>query len=172
MIRPVQCTLLPQKHLATYSNTSSPSACYHVIKDTIIHEFQSKVLKEEWEKHQKHLIIQGSKLRSESHRVMEDIDKQMNEFRIRDSLQQQQLDERAEDLQAKFADINTELQFDANRIDRKLASMIFKGETEPPCLGSRTKVALCFQDAKGSSCDDYLKELERCVKETVVFKKQ
>lgn len=127
-----------------------PLQC-HDIKDTIANDF---------------------KRRSDEYNAKKVVDDGSQTFREQDSIRQQQLDERVEDLQARFSDIDYALQFDANRIDRKLATVIFKGETQPPCLGSRTKVAICFQDAKGSNCDDYVKELERCVKETVVFKNQ
>ncbi len=144
----------------------------HDFKGTIFHELQRTVLNETWEKYQKSLIAKGNQRRSDEFRAKEDLDQRLNMFRQNDSIRQQQLDERTEDLQARFSDISTALQFDTNRIDQKLASMIFKGEAEAPCLASRTKVAVCFRDAKGSSCDDYVKELERCVKETVVLKKQ
>lgn len=144
--------------------------CYD-LKGTIFNELKSTVLKETWEKYQKSLIAKGNQRRSDEFRAKEDLDQHLNMFRQNDSIRQQQLDERAEDLQAKFSDVSTALQFDTSRIEQKLTSIIFKGETEAPCLSSRTKVAVCFRDAKGSSCDDYVKELERCVKETVVLKK-
>jgi len=150
---------------------SYPEPHTHLFLGRILQDFQSKVLKDEWEKHQKYMIAKGNKRRLEEFHTKEALDQQINNFRQQDGIRQSQLDERIDDLQAKFSDISTALQFDANRIDQKLASMSFKGETEAPCLGQRTNVTLCLQDKKGN-CDAFIKSLEKCVGETVVFKQQ
>jgi hypothetical protein len=124
--------------MLSYSFTHS-NVCIKII-DRILHEFQSKVLKEEWEEHQKYMIAKKDK-------------------------------RRLEEFHAKFSDINTALQFDVNRIDRKLVSITFKGETEAACLGQRTNVALCFKSKAGDKCDEYIKALEKCFGDAVVLKK-
>ena len=138
----------------------------------ILQDFQSKALKAEWEKHQKYMIAKGNDRRLEEFRLKENLDQRLNSFRQQDSIRQQQLDDRIDDLQAKFADVSTALQFDTNRIDQKLSSMNFKGETRSSCLAPRTRLAKCFNVDRGIGCDDIIKELERCVEETVVFKRQ
>jgi hypothetical protein len=153
-------------HSFTHSNVCN------ILVGRILHEFQSKVLKEEWEEHQKYMIAKADKRRLEEYRSKEKLDRKLDTFRQQNSIRDGQLDNLTDDFQAKFSDINTALQFDANRIDRKLVSMSFKGETEAPCLGQRTNVAICFQHKTGDNCDEYIKALEKCVGEAVVLKKK
>jgi hypothetical protein len=155
--------------MLSYSFTHS-NVCIKII-DRILHEFQSKVLKEEWEEHQKYMIAKKDKRRLEEFHAQEKLDQDIKSFRQQNSVREGHLDNLMDDLQAKFSDINTALQFDVNRIDRKLVSITFKGETEAACLGQRTNVALCFKSKAGDKCDEYIKALEKCFGDAVVLKK-
>lgn len=143
-----------------------------VIVGRILHEFQSTVLKEEWEEYQKYMIAKTNNRRLDEFHSKEKLDKAIQTFRQQNSLRDGQLDNLVDDLQAKFSDVNIALQFDANRIDRDLVSMACKGETEAPCLGQRTNVALCLKTKTGDRCDEYIKALEKCVGDAVVLNKQ
>jgi hypothetical protein len=129
-------------------------------------------LKEEWEKHQKFLLARGNKRRLEEFETKNALDQRLETFRQQDSIRQSQLDERIDGLRAKFSDLSTAMEFDANRMDQKLSSMNFKKENEAPCLESRTNIAMCLSDKSRSNCDAFMQALEKCVGDTVVNKQQ
>jgi hypothetical protein len=106
------------------------------------------------------MIAKKDKRSLEEFHAQEKLDQDIKSFRQQNSVREGHLDNLMDHLQAKFSDINTALQFDVNRIDRKLVSITFKGETEAACLGQRTNVALCFKSKAGDKCDEYIKALE------------
>lgn len=133
----------------------------------ILGDFQSKVLKEEWEKHQKYMIAKGNQRRLQEYQKKEQLDQQVEQFRAQDSARQSQLDQRMDDLQAKFSDSATAFKFDAQRLDQTLASISVKEEMEAPCLGPRTNVTVCLSSESKRDCSDFVLALEKCVGEKV-----
>jgi hypothetical protein len=137
-----------------------------------LHEFDSKVLKDEWEEHQKYLIAKLDSRRLHDYETKMQLKHQLQSLREQDLLRQRVLDERIDAAQAQFSDLSVALQYDTDRIDQKLASISFKQNTEAPCLGPRTHVANCLQSQKGvKQCENYIRELQTCVEQIVVLKK-
>mmetsp|Transcript_9290 Transcript_9290/g.10270 ORF Transcript_9290/g.10270 Transcript_9290/m.10270 type:complete len:174 (-) Transcript_9290:81-602(-) len=142
------------------------------LQSKIMQEFQSKLLQDEWEKHQKYVIAKGNKRRLEEFQTKEYIVQKLNEFRPQNDLQQSQLDQRIDELRAKFSDITTASKFDAARLHERMTSQkIFAGET--PCLIDRTNVTLCLSENHGkesNKCNDFITALENCAQRTIVTK--
>lgn len=159
-----------EKQESTPEETVSGVFLSDELQNRILQDFQSKVLKEEWEKHQKYMIAKGNERRLEEFQKMEVIEQQLNSFHPQNELVQSQLDQRIDELQAKFSDISTAAKFDADRMEKKLTSKKFQA-SESPCLMARTNVSMCLPEKQGSNdCSDFIRALEKCVQDTIVTK--
>jgi vacuolar-type H+-ATPase subunit I/STV1 len=116
------------------------------------------------------MIAKGNKRRLQEFQIKEAIDQQFKQFRQQNDLIQSQLDERIDEINARFSDLKNAAEFDANRLDKKLAAIRVNTQ-EAPCLGPRTSITLCLSEKGPAECDDFIKALEKCVTEAVVFQK-
>ena len=95
---------------------------FHYI-DKILQDFQSTVLKEEWEKRQKYILARNSKRRQADFEFQEALKERMAAVRKQQTAVQSQLDEKAATLQARFADVSIGMQHDAARLEKENLSI-------------------------------------------------
>jgi len=91
--------------------------------DKILQDFQSTVLKEEWEKRQKYLMAKNNQRRMEDFQFQEALKERMAAVRQQQTAVNAQLDEKAEALQARFANVSVALQHDADRLEKENLSI-------------------------------------------------
>lgn len=116
------------------------------------------------------MIAKGNEKRLEEFQQMEVIEQQLNAFRPQNDLLQSQLDQRIDELQAKFSDISTAAKFDADSMEKKLTGKKFQA-SETPCLMPRTNLIMCLSKKQGlDACSGFIKSLEVCAKEAIVTK--
>mmetsp|Transcript_18181 Transcript_18181/g.26916 ORF Transcript_18181/g.26916 Transcript_18181/m.26916 type:complete len:118 (-) Transcript_18181:368-721(-) len=116
------------------------------------------------------MIAKGNERRLEEFQKMEAIEQHLNGFRPQNEMLHSQLDQRIDELQAKFSDISTAAKFDAESLEKKLTSRKFQS-SEAPCLMARTNIAMCLSDKQGlNDCSDFIRALEKCVQDTIVTK--
>lgn len=98
-------------------------ALFTCFADKILQDFQSTVLKEEWEKRQKYLLAKNNKRLMSDYEFQEALKERMTAVRQQQAAVHKQLDEKAEALQARFADISIGLQHDADRLEKENLSI-------------------------------------------------
>jgi hypothetical protein len=94
---------------------------FFLLPDKILQDFQSTVIKEEWEKRQKYLLAKNNKRRMEDFQFQEALKERMAAVRQQQATVQSQLDEKAESLQAQFADTSVGMKHDADRLAESLS---------------------------------------------------
>jgi predicted RNA-binding protein with EMAP domain len=137
--------------------------------DKILQDFESSVLKEEWEKRQKMIMAKTNERRLQDFQFQEALKERMAAIRQHHAQVQESLDERTEALQARFADVAVELQHDAARLrDQYLSPQ--PDSSQPSCLDVRTKLATCFKQNVNNSkiCDDYVEALNVCMQKRLL----
>jgi hypothetical protein len=87
--------------------------------DKIVQDFQSTVLKDEWEKRQKYLLARNNKRRLEDLQHQEAHKQQQELFQKENEALQGRLDERTDTLLARFADSTIALQHDTARLEKE-----------------------------------------------------
>lgn len=93
------------------------------LKDKILQDFQSTVLKEEWEKRQKFLLAKNNQRRLDDYQFQEALKERMAVVRQQQASIQSQLDEKTQALQARFADVSIGAQHDAERLEKENLSI-------------------------------------------------
>ena len=84
---------------------------------------------------------------------------------------QPELDAKVDSANARFADLQVELQYEVDRVEKKVGQGGPKGAdgAAAPCVALRANLAACFREADDvRKCDGYIDALERCVKVEVV----
>ena len=138
----------------------------------VMNEFQSKHLKEEWEKRQRAILASRNKRIAEDERRRVGLEQELNVFRAQNADVQAKLDAKIDSASARFADLQVELRYEADRVEKKLGQGGPRGAAggaAPPCVELRSELAACFREADDvRRCDGYVEALERCVKVEVV----
>lgn len=136
----------------------------------VMNEFQSKHLKEEWEKRQRAILASRNERIAEDERRRVGLEQELNVFRAQNADVQSKLDAKIDSASARFADLQVELQYEADRVEKKLGQSGPKGAGgAAPCVEVRSELAACFREANDvRRCDGYVEALERCVKVEVV----
>jgi exonuclease VII large subunit len=140
--------------------------------DKILQDFQSSVLKQEWEKRQKLILAKSNERRLADYQFQEALKERMQHIRQHHAQIQQRLDEKTEALQARFADVTVELQHDAARLREQHLSSSSKQPTgsQPGCVDVRTKLATCYEENVSNSkiCDGYVEALNVCMQKRLL----
>ena len=148
------CTFAPQHNVAKVMN-----------------EFQSKHLKEEWEKRQRAILASRNERIAEDERRRVGLEQELSMFRAQNADVQAKLDAKIDSASSRFADLQVELQYEVDRVEKKLGQGGPKGAggAAAPCVELRSELAACFREvADVRRCDGYVEALERCVKVEVV----
>ena len=157
----------------TISCSYPPIKNKHTTTDRIVSDFQSRVLAKEWEKHQKLLLARTNKRRLEDYNTKEGVRERMESLRHQYEAHQLPVNERIDFLRATFADSQTAAIFETNQLEQKYLTNEQQQQTtsssdgKPPCWQSRTNVAVCLQKQNAAACDDFIKAMELCVRDTV-----
>lgn len=106
-----------------FLNTVLMHARSSLIVDKILQDFQSTVLKEEWENRQKYLLAKNSKRRQADFEFQEALKARMEAVRQQQTAVQSQLDEKAQALQARFTSVSIDLQDDVARFEKENLSI-------------------------------------------------
>lgn len=81
------------------------------------------MIKQEWEKRQQYFLAKNSQRRLGDLEFQEALNQRMAAVRQQQASVQKQLDEKAEALQARFADISIGLQHDADKLEKENLSI-------------------------------------------------
>mmetsp|Transcript_22005 Transcript_22005/g.47956 ORF Transcript_22005/g.47956 Transcript_22005/m.47956 type:complete len:167 (-) Transcript_22005:125-625(-) len=142
------------------------------LQSKVMADFQSAHLKEEWENRQRAILAARSERIAEDERRRAGLEAELKLFRVRNAETQAKLDAKIDDASARFADLQIELKYDVDRLEKKLGSgPKVKGSDDAaaPCLTLRSDLAACFRDADDvRKCDGFVEALERCVRMEVV----
>ena len=137
----------------------------------VMNDFQSKHLKEEWENRQRAILASRNERIAEDERRRVGLEQELNVFRARNAETQAKLDAKIDSASARFADLQVELQYEVDRVEKKVGQGGPKGAdgAATPCVSLRADLAACFREADDvRKCDEYIDALERCVKVEVV----
>lgn len=126
----------------------------------VLQDFQSKVLKGEWEKRQKYMMARGNQRRIEDLKREEALKEHMENFRAQNEKVHRQLDERIDKQQNRFSDTKFAMNYDLKRMGNSYSNREF--EESKPCLTQRTSVAVCFKNDP-KLCGDFMEALDQCV---------
>ena len=133
-------------------------------------DFQSTHLKEEWENRQRAILAARSERIAKDEERRAGLEAELNLFRARNADTQSKLDARIDAASARFADLEVEMKYDIDRLEKKIGSgpKITDGKAAP-CLTLRSDLASCFREADDvRKCDGFMEALERCVRMEVV----
>jgi hypothetical protein len=135
------------------------------LQKKILQDFQSTVIKQEWEKRQQYFLAKNSQRRLGDLEFQEALNQRMAAVRQQQASVQKQLDEKAEALQARFADISIGLKHDADKLEKENLSIQPRTGSSQPCLNVRKKLASCYKRNQGepSNCDALVNELGACI---------
>lgn len=136
------------------------------VSDEALKDFQSTVLKEEWEKRQQYLLARGNKRRMEDLKRKEELKQHMEQFRLQNDVVQAQLDESRDQLMARFADQSVEMEHTIKKLEQSHANKM-KFEEKKPCLQERANLSVCFKNDP-EACSDFVEALDHCVTKTLV----
>lgn len=138
------------------------------LQKKVIHDFQSVVLKEEWEKRQKSILAQNNKRVMAAEKRKADLEQKLEAWRNHDKKLHEKLDTKIDELNSRFADSAVELKYDTDRLEKKIGQGPKFG-TGNACLNARADLANCYKNsADPLACDEFIEALERCVKKTVL----
>ena len=155
-----------------FKYSSSLVVCYHMRPTAkVMNDFQSKHLKEEWENRQRAILASRNERIAEDERRRVGLEQELNVFRARNAETQAKLDAKVDSANARFADLQVELQYEVDRVEKKVGQGGPKGAdgAAAPCVTLRADLAACFREADDvRKCDGYIEALERCVKVEVV----
>ena len=165
--------VVPVMHLYRFAfKCLSSLVCCHIQPTAkVMSDFQSKHLKEEWENRQRSILASRNKRIAEDERRRIGLEHELNVFRARNAETQAKLDAKIDSSSARFADLEVELQFEVDRVEKKVGQGGPKGAdgAVAPCVALRADLASCFREADDvRKCDGYIEAMERCVKVEVV----
>mmetsp|Transcript_16759 Transcript_16759/g.23662 ORF Transcript_16759/g.23662 Transcript_16759/m.23662 type:complete len:172 (-) Transcript_16759:188-703(-) len=154
------------------SSSGSGTSLSPGLQTKVIEDFQSTVLKEEWEKRQKYVLARGNERKIKELQRQEQLEQQMTAFQEQNKKVQDQLDNKIDATKAQFVDTMVEMQHDAKRLEDTYTSKNKKFQQEQPCTFERANLTVCLNgSSKGTSptqCDDLMEAMDRCVKRSLV----
>lgn len=136
-------------------------------------DFQNKHLREEWEKRQRAILAASSKRLAEDEAARQQLDAELALFRAKNAEVQGKLDQQIDASASRFADLQVELKFDCERLDRSLAAAGGNGSAQTgegnQCLDARANLAACLRQAEDvRKCDGFVEVMEACIKKQVL----
>mmetsp|Transcript_22604 Transcript_22604/g.31562 ORF Transcript_22604/g.31562 Transcript_22604/m.31562 type:complete len:167 (+) Transcript_22604:127-627(+) len=141
------------------------------LQSKVVEDFQSTVLKEEWEKRQKYLLARGNERKINELQRQEHLEQQMEAFQEQNAKVQEQLDAQMDTSKARFADMIVEMQHDAKRLEDTYVHGSNKNQKQQPCTFERANLTVCLKNTESSSpsaCDELMEAMDRCVKRSLV----
>lgn len=148
--------------------TSSGVFLSNQLQADIVQSFQSEALQTQWEK------LQAKILTNHRERITQDeirkaqVQEEIQKWRKHNDAVHASLDQKLDELRAKFTDAKVAITYDVEKLEGKLGKVPKFGGTDGACLDVRMAVSNCFKGEKDvRQCDDVLGVLENCVKKTV-----
>eukprot|EP00560_Eucampia_antarctica_P006154 CAMPEP_0197824468 /NCGR_PEP_ID=MMETSP1437-20131217/1698_1 /TAXON_ID=49252 ORGANISM="Eucampia antarctica, Strain CCMP1452" /NCGR_SAMPLE_ID=MMETSP1437 /ASSEMBLY_ACC=CAM_ASM_001096 /LENGTH=170 /DNA_ID=CAMNT_0043424093 /DNA_START=68 /DNA_END=580 /DNA_ORIENTATION=+ len=137
------------------------------LQTEIVQDFQNKVLKEEWEKRQKSILVASNQRIAMDEKRREDLENKLEAWRKGDDNIQKNLDEQIDGLKARFADAEVEIIFDVSKMEKKIGSAPEFGDGSA-CLDLRAILTDCYNKEKDIRlCDIHVQAVEACTKRVI-----
>jgi len=135
----------------------------------IIQAFQSKTLQQQFQKLQTNILTSYNESISEDELRREKLQRDLIKWRDENTHVHKQLNERMDDIRAKFSDMEVSLRYDLGKIEEK-KNIAPKFETDgKTCLNERVELTNCYKEVDDLlKCDGFIEGFERCIKKTVM----
>jgi len=146
--------------------------CHNLHSETyaaeIVNAFQSEELKTQWEKLQAGIITNHEKRVSKAEARSATVEKELTRWRKDNEAVQSALDQKIDELKAKFADASVAIAYDVGKLEEKIGSSPKFGGNEA-CSDIRITLANCYKYTDDiRSCDEIVKAMETCAKQTIM----
>jgi hypothetical protein len=86
----------------------------------MVSDFQSEILKEEWESRQKFVLAKSNQRILAEEQRKQDLEKKLSAWKEQDTRVHERLDERLDELKTQFSEAEVEVRHDASRIQSKI----------------------------------------------------
>lgn len=143
------------------------------LQATIVHDFQNRVLREEWDARRRRILVDSDERRSREEGRAAELEAARAERSRRDEETHRELDERTTALRNDIADQLVALRYDLGALRE---TVVERTTGTPACSDARFAVTRCLETktrAKSGAfaCDDVVETLEKCVHDVVVAAK-
>jgi DNA mismatch repair ATPase MutS len=98
--------------------------------DELMGNFQSKILQTEWEKHQQSILTAAQKRKAVEEQWQSEFEQKLQRWRQRNEVIQSQLDQKLDDLRAKYSDYAAEIKWDVQKIEDKEKDKVGNNQNE------------------------------------------
>lgn len=138
----------------------------------IVQSFQSEALKTQWEKLQAKILMNHKDRITQDQVRKAQVQEELSQWRKHNDAVHASLDQKLDDLRAKFSDAQVAVSYDVGKLEQRLEKVPKFGGKDGACLDVRMALVNCFKGVEDvRECDDVLYAMERCVKQTVIAHK-
>lgn len=135
----------------------------------IVQSFQSEALKTQWEKLQAKILMNHKDRITQDQVRKAQVQEELSQWRKHNDAVHASLDQKLDDLRAKFSDAQVAVSYDVGKLEQRLEKVPKFGGKDGACLDVRMALVNCFKGVEDvRECDDVLYAMERCVKQTVI----
>mmetsp|Transcript_6815 Transcript_6815/g.9821 ORF Transcript_6815/g.9821 Transcript_6815/m.9821 type:complete len:175 (+) Transcript_6815:52-576(+) len=134
----------------------------------LIHSFETKILKEQWNKRQSEILKStNARTAAETQRRLR-FESEYNQWKKQNSETHSNLDKDIDEFRARFADAAASLKWDVGKLESKAGKSVQFGK-DNACVNARIDVAECLREENDvRKCNEILKIMENCTKQNVV----
>eukprot|EP00978_Attheya_sp_CCMP212_P018511 scaffold50706_cov39-Attheya_sp.AAC.1 len=139
------------------------------LQKSMVSDFQSEVLKEEWKSRQKFVLAKSNQRIVADEQRKQELEKKLSVWKEQDTRVHERLDERLDELKTQFSETELEIRHDASRIQSKIGQGPKTGKGNE-CIDQRVNLSSCFKSGIKNNplvCDPFLDALENCVQKAI-----
>jgi hypothetical protein len=134
----------------------------------IVNSFQSEVLQTQWEKLQAKILTNHNERVTQAEARNAAVEEELTKWRNHNEVVQNSLDQKIDELKAKFADSSVAIAYDVGKLEEKIGNSPKFGSNEA-CSDVRISLTSCYNGTDDiRKCDEIVKAMERCAKQTIM----